>query len=103
VTSRPNLLLLTALVLMAPFLAACPSLPTIEVPKTVNVEVPVPCIPAGRAPAKPATRSAEELDAMDDYHYTLATRSELEKYWGYVPQLEALIDGCSRLPAKGEP
>lgn len=102
-TMKPNLLLLGSLVAAAPFLAACNSLPTVEVPKVVYREIPVPCIQAGKAPAKPALRSADELDAMDDYQYTLATRSELEKLWGYVPQLEAAVDGCSRLPSKGGP
>jgi hypothetical protein len=36
--------------------------------------------------------------AMDEYSRTLATWSELEKLWGYAPALEALVEGCSRLP-----
>jgi ABC-type antimicrobial peptide transport system ATPase subunit len=72
--------------------------PTIKVPERVEVEIPVPCIPASQRPQKPALRTADELMAMDEYSRTLGAWSELEKLWGYAPALEALVEGCSRLP-----
>jgi hypothetical protein len=95
-----NLLLLSALVAATvPLLAGCEAtVPTIKVPETVRVEIPVPCIAASQWPQQPRLRTADELMAMDEYSRTLASWSELEKLWGYAPALEALVDGCSRLP-----
>jgi len=97
VVTKSNLLL-AVLVAAAPLLGGCGTSPTATVPETVDRQVPVPCIPLDGRPPRPVLRTPEELMAMERGPRTLAAWSELEKLWGYAPQLEALVDGCGRLP-----
>jgi hypothetical protein len=94
-----NLLLLGVVATAASLLAGCPAtIPTVKVPERVEVEIPVACVKASQRPPAPRLRTVDELMAMDEYSRTLASWSELEKLWGYAPALEALVEGCSRLP-----
>lgn len=91
--------LLMAIALVALALAAgCASSPTVDVPKTVNVQVPVPCIDPADVPQRPALRTEDDLMAMDTYRRTLAAWSDLTRLRGYAAELEAVVQGCSRIP-----
>lgn len=98
--NRLHLLLLGACLAFA--LAACTTSP-VDVPEKVPVEVPVACIKPADLPARPYLRSADDLLAMDGYRRTLATWSEFLKLQGYAAELEAVVTGCSRIPAQAPP
>lgn len=91
-------LFLAALVATAA-LAAC-SKPVVRVPERVNVPVPVPCLQPADRPQKPAVRAESDLLAMDTYRRTLAAWSDLKKLEAYSAELEALVEGCSRIPTR---
>lgn len=77
-------------------LTACAGAPAIEVPKTVQVPVPVACVT--ERPQKPALRTEADLMAMDRYRRTLAAWSDLKKLELYAAELEALVEACARIP-----
>lgn len=90
-------LLLLAVLAAAVPLASCSSVPELQVPETVKVQVPVPCVDAAQRPQKPATRSEGDLLAMDRYRRTLAAWSDLKTLEAYAAELEAVVEGCSRI------
>lgn len=90
--------LLLAVLVAAAALAACGTSP-IDVPKEVKVEVPIACIKPQDRPVRPYLRSKDDLVAMDLYRRTLAIAADWLKLWVYAAELEALVDGCSRIPA----
>lgn len=76
----------------------------VVVPREVRVQVAVPCLT--EAPEKPAIRSRAELLAMPSYPRTLAAWASLLAYEAYTAELEAVVEGCSRIPnasAAGSP
>lgn len=77
----------------------CTSIPQIRVPETVKVQVPVPCIDPAARPRRPATRTEPDLMAMELYRRTLATWGDLVSLRAYSAELEAVVEGCSRIPA----
>lgn len=81
-------------------LASCSSA-RIEVPKEVKVRVPVACVDAASRPQRPAVRTESDLMAMDRYRRTLAAWSDLRKLEIYAAELEAVVEGCSRIPSGG--
>lgn len=85
------------LVIAAAALASCSSVPALQVPEKVMVEVPVPCVSPGARPSKPAVRTEADLMAMDRYRRTLAAWSDLKRLERYSAELEAIVEGCSRL------
>lgn len=99
---RPNLLLLLVLV-AASALAACSSLPEVKVPERVSVPTPVPCVDPAQRPPAPQLRSEADLMAMDQYRRTLAAWQDLKKHEAYQAQLEAIVEGCSRIPVSPHP
>lgn len=80
-------------------LAALAGCAGVEVPKEVAVAVPVPCVDPAKRPAAPAFRSDAELDGLDDYRWAWAVEAERLKGRDYSRELEALVEGCSRIPA----
>jgi len=97
VTTKLNLLLLAVLV-GAGVLALSGCSTGIQVPEKVPVPVPVACIKPGAKPVRPAVRTEADLMGMDRYRRTLASWSDLVKLQGYTAELEAIVEGCSRLP-----
>lgn len=91
-----RVLLLAVIVAAAVPLASCARSP-LEIPAEVKVEVPVPCIPPGGRPARPVARTEDELMALGRFQRTLALWSDWLKLQAYSAELEALVDGCSRL------
>lgn len=78
-------------------LAACSSLPEVQVPREVRVQVPVPCIRPEVRPQRPALRTEAELLALDRYRRTLAAWADLRRLESYAAELEAVVEGCARL------
>lgn len=85
-------------VLLALGLASCSSLPAVQVPKEVKVQVPVPCVEATQRPQRPALATLDDLMAMDEGTRTLRAVADLERYEAYSRELEAVVEGCSRIP-----
>lgn len=84
-------------------LAGCGGVPIAQVPKEVQVAVLAPCVAPGKRPARPPFRTDAELELLDDYRYTLAMASERDKAHIYIRELEAVVEGCSRIPALPTP
>jgi len=96
--NRLRVLLLLAVAFLAPALASCSGMPTITVPKEVLVPVPVPCVDPAKRPLRPALTPIDDLMAMDRATRTLFAWSSLERLTGYTAELEAVVEGCSRIP-----
>lgn len=84
-------------------LAACTTVPEVKIPETVRVQVPVPCVSPEARPQRPALRTEADLMAMDTYRRTLAAWATLETLRGYSAELEAVVEGCARIPAARGP
>lgn len=93
-------LLLAVLVAAAAFLAGC-ARPPVQIPTEVKVEVPVACIRPEERPVRPAVRSEPDLMALGRFQRTLALFSDWLKLKAYVAELEALVEGCARIPVSG--
>lgn len=97
--TRANLLLGRVGAIIAVALASgCAELPTVKVPERVNVEVPVPCVPAGGMPQRPATTPEADLMAMDTYRRTLTVWRDLKRLEAYSAAQDAVLEQCRRLP-----
>lgn len=68
------------------------------VPKEVAVPTPVPCISPQERPKRPALRTEAELMALDHYRRTHAAWADLKRMEGYIGELEAVVEGCSKIP-----
>ncbi len=73
----------------------------VQIPQTVQVPTPVPCLAAADKPARPVLRTEEQLLGLDRYRRTHALWAEWLRLTGYVGELEAVVEGCSRIPAPG--
>lgn len=93
------LLLLFAVGAVLP-LASCETLPAVGVPEKVLVPVPVACVDPAKRPQRPVLRSEADLMAMDTYRRTLAAWQDLKKYERYSAELDAMVEGCSRITSK---
>lgn len=91
-----KLFLLLLAVLVAAILPAGCAQQRIEVPKEVRVPVPVPCVP--ERPPRPQFRTLADLLLMDQYSRTLAAWADLKRYEIYAAELEAVVEGCAKLP-----
>lgn len=94
---KTNLLLLLGLAVAASALAACSNVQQVKVPEKVLVPTPVACVDPAKRPKPPRERSESDLIAMERYRRTLATWSELQKSRAYALELEAIVEGCSRI------
>ncbi len=95
---RSSSLLLLGVLLFWATLAGCASqVATIEVPKEIRVLVPTPCVDQAKRPARPALRSAEDLMLLDRGRRTLALYSDWLTLHSYAGELEAVVEGCSRI------
>lgn len=86
----------TAALFVALALASCQT--TVDVPKQVNVRVSTACVDQDKRPKRPELRTESDLMAMDRNRRTLAAWSDLKKHELYTAELEAVVEGCSRLP-----
>lgn len=80
--------------LAAALLAGCATAPPLE----VRTQIPVPCVKT--RPAAPALASDAELRVMSDYQLPLALYRDRLAAQGYIGELEAVVEGCSRIPAR---
>lgn len=79
-------------------LTGCAGQQTVEIPKEVRVPVPVPCVKAEDRPTRPQLRTDGEILALDDYKRTLAMWEDRRTRQAYEGELEAVVEGCSRIP-----
>jgi hypothetical protein len=86
----------SSIALLAVFLAACQTTP----PLTVSVEIPVPCVDQKKRPTRPNFVTEADLAAMNDYQAANALELHRVQSMGYIGELEAVVDGCARLPAR---
>lgn len=95
-----SLLLRAAAISTALLLASgCASTARVEVPKEVRVPVPVPCVDATARPKPPAIVDEDALLAMDEGTRTLRLWADHQRLRGHAAVLEAIVEGCSRIPA----
>jgi len=88
-----------ALLAFVLILGGCSGLPELQIPKEVAVPTPVPCVSPATRPKRPALRTEAELLALDPYRRTHAAWADLKRYEAYAAELEAVVEGCSRIPA----
>ena len=98
-TAKLNLLLLAVLVCMTALAAGCASSLPIEVPKEVKVPTPVACVDPARRPPRPQLRTEADLMLMDRGRRTLAMFADWLRLQVYTADLEAVVEGCSRIPS----
>ena len=104
IDNRANLLLARLGAIVAVALAAgCAELPSVVVPTEVKVEVPIACVPPGGVPQRPATTPETDLMAQDTYRRTLTAWRDLMRLQAYSAELEAVLEGCRRLPSATPP
>jgi hypothetical protein len=82
------------IVLIAALLGGCTTLP--DAPTEIRVPVPVPCLFAADLPAKPQFLTDSEMAKMSDADMIIALRADQLAYRGYVPLIDALIQGCAK-------
>lgn len=83
-------------------LAGCAS-DGVTIPREVRVQVPVPCVAPDDRPERPALLSDGEILALDSYRATWALWGDRLERQAYEAKLEAIVEGCSRLPAPRGP
>jgi hypothetical protein len=71
----------------------------VTIPREVRVQVPVPCIAPADVPQRPELMSDGEMLALDSYRATWALWGDRLERQGYEAKLEAVVEGCSRLPS----
>jgi len=101
--SAVSLLLRGGIVIAALALASCSSVPKIDVPKEVRLPVPIPCVDAAKRPKPPAVVPIDDLLAMDKGTRTLRAWANLERLVAYAAEVEAVVEGCSRIPTPEAP
>lgn len=72
---------------------------TVEIPREIKVPVPVACIAQQDKPQRPPLASDAELLALDTYRRTWALWGDRANREAYASKLEAIAEGCSRIPA----
>lgn len=70
----------------------------LKIPTEVKVPVPVPCINAADRPQRPDLATDADLLAMDRYKRTWALWGDRAEREVYQARLEAVVDGCSKIP-----
>lgn len=80
-------------------LALLPGCASTSVPRDVAVAVPVACIAPADRPERPAFLSDGDILVLDSYRATWALWGERLEMLGHIGRLEAIVEGCSRLPA----
>lgn len=68
-------------------------------PRDVAVQVPVACVSPADRPERPTFLSDGDLLVLDTYRATWALWGERLTAQGYIGKLEAIVEGCSRIPA----
>lgn len=66
------------------------------IPDRVEVPTPVPCV--AEKPKRPTLLTDDDLKRMSDYQMALALRQYHLTAGGYIGELEAVVDGCSKIP-----
>lgn len=79
-------------------LAGCAS--GVTVPREVRVAVPVTCIAPADRPERPALLSDGDILMLDTYRAVYALWGDRLELQGYQAKLEAIVEGCSRIPTR---
>lgn len=96
---RWALRVIVALLLCATVIALTGCNTPLQVPKEVKVQVPVPCIASDARPARPELLSDAAILGLDSYRATWALWGDRLERQAYETKLEAVVEGCSRIPA----
>jgi hypothetical protein len=86
----------SAIILLAT-LAGCSG--PLRIPTEVKVPVPIACVDPADRPQRPELVTDAELLAMDYYKRTLALWADRIERQIYQAKLEAVVEGCSNIPA----
>ena len=81
-------------VILAVMLTGCGA----TMPKVVNVPTPVACV--SEKPVRPNLPTQAQLDAANGYQWALMMEQHRILATGYIGELEAVIEACSRIPAQ---
>lgn len=87
-----------AIVALVALLTGCAS-PGIEIPREVRVQVPVACVAPEDRPTRPALLSDGDILLLDSYRAVYALWGDRLERDAYERKLEAIVEGCSRIPA----
>lgn len=88
-----------ALALALASVSACSTLPELQVPKEVKVPTPAPCVDPAKRPRRPTLAADADLLAMDEGTRTLRAWADRQRALAHLDELEAVVEGCSRIPA----
>lgn len=67
-------------------------------PLTASVEVPVACVT--KKPTRPSFITEQELVGLSAYQVPIALDLHRIMAQAYIAELEAVVEGCSRIPAR---
>lgn len=70
----------------------------VTIPREVKVSVAVPCIAPAEKPQRPVLLTDREILSLDSYRAAWALWGDRLELLGYAARLEAIADGCSRIP-----
>lgn len=72
----------------------------LQIPKETLIQVPMACLSPADKPQRPVLLTDAEILALDTYRATWALWGDRLERDGYEKKMEAMVEGCARIPAR---